>query len=80
MNLSFFFLNTKIRTKAHKRRKLSCFINVSFFFGFNIRKNQQVEQKHKNNDQKQWRSLDNKTEKKKKKHENDAYYFCCGGL
>jgi hypothetical protein len=45
-----------------------------------MKKNQQVEQKHKNNDQKQWRSLDNKTEKKKKKHENDAYYFCCGGL
>jgi len=31
-----------------------------------MKKNQQVEHKHKNNDQKQWRSLDNKTEKKNK--------------
>jgi len=31
-----------------------------------MKKNQQVEHKHKNNDQKQWRNLEHKTEKKKK--------------
>jgi len=41
-----------------------------FLFGFTTKKNQQVEHKHKNNDQKQWRNSKNKT--KKKTHENDA--------
>jgi hypothetical protein len=31
-----------------------------------MKKNQEVKHKYKNNDQKQWRNAENKTEKKKK--------------